>query len=112
MVRIFACESFAPSHLLARLNRQNTEKRVNLLKGIVAEVMGLARDDPAVSFGCVNVLAPCILLLIADRNHIERAFPDIGLRTDGAAALAQQMAEFAMGGLAALARARRGMMGQ
>lgn len=106
MVRVFAREYLAPTNMLARLNRQKTEKRLGLLKGIVAGVMGLPTDDCAVSFGCVSVIAPCILLLVADPDMIERVFPDIALRADNAPALAQCLTQYALGGLAALARSR------
>jgi AcrR family transcriptional regulator len=108
-IRIVGRELTAPSPMLAEFREKNTRERVRIFRSIVSELTGLPEDHPTVARGCVNVMAPCFLLLTADRRMIERRFPEIGLGPEGADELVQHMVDYALAGLGAVAkRARAG----
>jgi TetR/AcrR family transcriptional regulator, regulator of cefoperazone and chloramphenicol sensitivity len=67
----------------------------------------LDADHPAVSRSGISVLAPCFMLLVADRRTFKRAFPSFGLGADNASALAAHFSNFALAGLAAAANAAK-----
>jgi TetR/AcrR family transcriptional regulator, regulator of cefoperazone and chloramphenicol sensitivity len=70
----------------------------------VGELMGLPDDHPAVARGCLSIMAPCLMLLISDRLMLKRVFPNADIGPREAPALVRHMVEFALAGLAAVAR--------
>jgi TetR/AcrR family transcriptional regulator, regulator of cefoperazone and chloramphenicol sensitivity len=104
VVRVIAREVVAPSPALDALREKELLPRTRILKAIVGELMGLPGDHPAVARGCVNIMAPCVLLLIADRRILKRAFPDFGFRPEDTQAVVHHMVQYALAGLAAVAR--------
>jgi AcrR family transcriptional regulator len=105
VVKVLGREVVAPS-FTTDLPREKEAKarRMAILRTIVAELMGLPPDHPAVSRGCVSVLASCWMLLVTDRRMLKTLFPDFDLTPENAPALTRHMVEFALGGLAAVAR--------
>ena len=77
--------------------------RVVILRRIVAELMDLPEDHAAVARACISVMAPCLVLLIADRPSLRRAFPALGLEEGTADSLVHHLTEFALAGLSAVA---------
>src|SRR5262249_48310654 len=106
-VRVLGREVVAPSAAFAALRDREFLPKTRLLKAIVGELMGLPEDHPAVARGCVSVMAPCFLLLIFDRGTLRRAFPALGVAPVDAAALTRHLVQFALAGLAAVAREAR-----
>jgi TetR/AcrR family transcriptional regulator, regulator of cefoperazone and chloramphenicol sensitivity len=104
VLRVIGREVVAPSAALAALRETEFLPKTRILKSIVSELMGLPEDHPAVARGCVSVMAPCFLLLIFDRDMLKRAFPSLGLGSEDAAALVRHMMQYALAGLAAVAR--------
>jgi TetR/AcrR family transcriptional regulator, regulator of cefoperazone and chloramphenicol sensitivity len=104
VVRVIGREVIAPSAALAALRDTEFLPKTRILKTIVSELMGLPKDHPAVARGCVSVMAPCFMLLIFDRDMLKLAFPALRLDPDGATALVRHMVEYALAGLAAVAR--------
>jgi AcrR family transcriptional regulator len=103
-LRVIGREIVAPSPALAALREQELLPKVRILKGIVGELMGLPEDHPVVDRGCISIMAPCILLLIGDRYTLTRAFPNMGLTSEDATSVVHHMVQFALAGLAAVAR--------
>jgi AcrR family transcriptional regulator len=103
VLRLLGREFVAPSPAFARLREREVLPKLRILKGIVAELMGLPLDHPAVARGCVSVMGPCIFLGLANRDLLKRAFPKFGFGAGDAAAVVRHMMQYALAGLAAVA---------
>jgi AcrR family transcriptional regulator len=108
VLRVLAREFLNPSAAIESLIDRQGIPKLRILKGIVGELMGLPDDHPAVARGCLTLVAPCSMLLVADRRMLKRAFPNLYLSRDYAAALAHHLTEYAIAGLAAVGREVRG----
>jgi AcrR family transcriptional regulator len=108
VLRVLAREFLNPSAAIESLIDRQGIPKLRILKGIVGELMGLPDDHPAVARGCLTLVAPCSMLLVADRRMLKRAFPNLYLSRDYAAALAHHLTEYAVAGLAAVGREVRG----
>lgn len=106
MARLFAREMASPSKLFGRTNWRDSERRFALMREIIAEYLGASADHPDVDHACWSMTAPVTLLLNADRKRFAQLFPRVDLDPGQAAAIAEQLACYALGGLAA-ARARQ-----
>lgn len=104
MARIFAREMVSPSPVIHRINWRDSEKRLNLMREIVAEYLGLPQDEPEISYVCWSLAAPISMLLTADRKRFARMFPDVDLGPDQATRISEHLARFGFGGLQAFAR--------
>lgn len=100
-------ELVAPSPALDELRERQGVPKARILMSIVGELMGLPDDHPAVARGCLSIMAPCLMLLISDRLMLKRVFPALSLGRGDAPALVRHMVEFALAGLAAVARDAR-----
>jgi TetR/AcrR family transcriptional regulator, regulator of cefoperazone and chloramphenicol sensitivity len=103
VLRVMAREMVAPSPALEALREKQMYPKARILKSIVAELMGLSEDHPAVARGCLSVMAPCGFLLICDRAPLKRLFPQLGFTPDDAPALIRHMVQFTLAGLSAVA---------
>ena len=103
MARIFAREMVSPSPVINRISWLDTRKRLNLLREIVGEYLGLPSSHPDVAYVCWSLAAPLSVLLTADQKRFARIFPEVDLGPKGAARLSEHMAKFAFGGLRAIA---------
>jgi TetR/AcrR family transcriptional regulator, regulator of cefoperazone and chloramphenicol sensitivity len=81
--------------------------RARLLRRFVGELTGLPEDHPAVARGCVTLMAPLCLLVLADRRMLKRALPSLGLGPEDAPDLARHMVQYALAGLDAIGRQAR-----
>jgi AcrR family transcriptional regulator len=104
VLRVVGREFVAPSFALEALIQKEGIPKARILRAIAAELMGLSEDDPAVARGCLTLIAPCAMLLIADRRTLRRALPGLALKRENAPALARHLLHYALGGLAAAAR--------
>jgi TetR/AcrR family transcriptional regulator, regulator of cefoperazone and chloramphenicol sensitivity len=107
VLRVLAREFLAPSSVIDVLVEKEGIPKLRILKGIVGELMGLPEDHPAVARGCLTLVAPCSMLLVADRRMLKRAFPNLYLSRDYSAALARHLVDYAIAGLAAVGRGVR-----
>lgn len=101
-------EILAPSSALEHLYQTQGLPKIRIIKSIVGELMGLPPEDPAVARGCISVMAPMLMLFIADHRALKRLFPALGLAPADGNALARHLCQFATAGLAAVARDIRG----
>ena len=101
--RVLGRELVSPSSML-----ETKEKvilpRARQLRQFIAELMKLPEDHPAVARGCVSLMAPICMLILADRDHLARALPAMGLKPDDAPAIARHMFRYALAGMEAVAR--------
>src|SRR5712691_10642536 len=70
-------EIIAPSRAIETLREKQGLPKALIEKSIVAQLMGLPEDQPAVARGCVSVVAPLIMLFVADRPILKRMFPNV-----------------------------------
>jgi AcrR family transcriptional regulator len=105
--RVIGREILSPSTVATDLIEKQMQARSRIMRTLVSELTRLPVDHPAVAHGAISIIGPCLLLLIANRRRLERAFPALKLR-DSVEELADHMTQFALGGLAAIARTERG----
>lgn len=102
-LKVVARELAAPSPALAALREKGVFPAAGPLRSAVGRLMGLPDDHPAVALGCVGVLAPCFLLLTADRQTLACAFPALGLEDEDLDAVVRHLVRFTFAGLTAVA---------
>lgn len=102
--RVLARELLSPSPMLDRMARSEVAPKARILRSIVAEIMRLPEDHPAVVRSLVNVIAPCILLIIGHRGMVKRVLPELDLDPE---ALRRHFTSYAMAGLEAVAKDAR-----
>jgi len=102
VVRVFLQHLVSPSPWLE--SKKNFLVRAGILRKTVSDIMGLPPDHPAVASSCINVIAPCFLMLFFDKSLIRRAFPGLGLSPENVPALVETMSCHAVAGLHAVAR--------
>jgi len=107
VLQVLGREFLAPSSAVDTLIEREGIPKARILRSIVAEIMDLPADHPAVGRGCLSLLAPCAMLLVADRKILRRALPTLDLKRESAAALARHLLQYALAGLAAVAREAR-----
>lgn len=106
VLRVLAREISSPSLAFAASSEgqaQNAQRqvRLGLIRGMVAEIMGLPIEHPAVARGCICVIAPLTLLMIADREALAEKLPGLRLGIEDAEPWAAQLADHAIAGLTA-----------
>jgi AcrR family transcriptional regulator len=103
MIRVIGREFVAPPFSFDEQRRNETVARMNIVRSFVGEIMGLPPDDPAVARGCIFLLAPCWILLLADRSVLKLVLPDLGLEPDDAKLLTDDLIQCAKAGLSSFA---------
>ncbi|MHC2069780.1 TetR/AcrR family transcriptional regulator [Bremerella sp. T1] len=102
-LRVLVREFTSPTLVDQTKYKKSRLQKMNILKRIVSELMELPEDHPAVGRSCINVMAPCFMLMLCDRPTLKRSFPKFGLKSDDAPDLVQHMLQFALAGIAAVA---------
>jgi AcrR family transcriptional regulator len=98
--RVIAREMAAPSPAFMALRQREILPRALLMKSLVAEIVKLPPEHPAVARATLTIIAPFAMLSFADRSILDRAFPSLALDEQGSAALADHLYRYAMAGLA------------
>ena len=104
VLRVLAREIANPTQAFLVLREKEFLPRAHLVRALVAEMLALPADHPAVARAAITVVAPFAMLLIADRRTLAQAFPAFTLVPENRQALAQHFFDYAMGGLAAVKR--------
>jgi AcrR family transcriptional regulator len=102
--KLFGREFVTPSAVYGRSHDRALTARAALLKSIVSSLTGLAADDPVLARACLNIMAPCAVMLLFDRRKLQRIFPDLTLGAADAELITQHLVGFAIAGLATLKR--------
>lgn len=108
VLRVFGREIVAPSAAIEALIEKQGIPKARILISIVAELMGLPEHDPAVVRGCFTLIAPCALLLVAERQSLQRVLPGLEPGRENARAWTRHLLHYALAGLAAVANDARG----
>ena len=103
-LRVIGREVTAPTPVGLRLLVSTLGPRVRLLRSLVGAMVGRPEDDPEVALACISIVAPLQLLLIADRQIIRGLHPSLDLPAMDEEVLTQHFFDFAMAGLARIAR--------
>jgi len=102
ILRLVSREVIRPSGVGEKFLVSTARPRVERVRALVGEMIGLPTDHPSVSLACISIAAPLQLLLLADRDLFHTIHPAIDLSPQGEAALVEHFHGFAMAGLEAL----------
>jgi AcrR family transcriptional regulator len=100
-LRVLSREILSPSPLIERMLKTQVAPKSKLLRGMLAQIMTLPPDHPAVSRSVVSIVGPCLFLLITQRALQEKLAPNLKPDPD---ALTDHLVCFALGGMQAVAR--------
>jgi AcrR family transcriptional regulator len=103
-VRLLSREILSPNAIFDEMRHKEMRARAAILKSIVSGLTGLPDDDPAVALSCINIMAPFGILMLIGQERVQRVFPVLSFGPDSAADTTRHMVQFALGGLAAIAR--------
>jgi AcrR family transcriptional regulator len=106
-LRLLGRDMVTPSPTTDAAKEKLILPRARILRRFIGELIGLPEDHPAVARGCITLMAPLCLLVLADRRILKRALPSLGLGPDDAPALAQHTVQYALAGLEAIGRQAR-----
>ncbi|HYP84001.1 TetR/AcrR family transcriptional regulator [Variovorax sp.] len=102
--RVLARETMSPSAVLPALIDKAARPKVALVRPMMAQVLGMDAEDPAVQRAMVLSVLPAIVLMIAPRQALRDLLPGVLQDPQG---LQDDLVRYVQGGLAAVARARR-----
>jgi AcrR family transcriptional regulator len=105
--RVLGREILSPSPFIEALKERQLQPKKAVLSSIVGDVMGLPSGHPSILTGCFSVLAPCAMLLVADRRLLAQMFPAIAEAATNPDVLVDHLVRYALAGLAALAAEER-----
>jgi AcrR family transcriptional regulator len=105
--RLMSREMIAPTPIFDEMRNKEMLARAAILRSIISELTLLPEDHPAVARSCINIMAPFGLLLLVGPQRIEKKFPTLSFSPEYADEFARHMVQFALGGLAAIARDAR-----
>jgi AcrR family transcriptional regulator len=105
-VRLLSREILSPNAIFDEMRHKEMRARAAILKSIVSGLTGLPDDDPAVARSCINIMAPFGILMLIGAERVERVFPVLSFGPESVADTTRHMVQYALGGLAAIARAR------
>lgn len=92
----------APSPHMTVLMRKAVLPKIQIVMAIVAEVLGLPADHPAVQRSLALIVMPCIMMAIAPRDLLRQVIP---AAYDDEQGLVDDMMRYALAGLTAVAGA-------
>ena len=78
-LRLWAREIIFPTPLFAAGVARNVMPKVGIVHALLGQYMQLPADSPAVHCGVVSLMAPCMGLLIADRDLKDSLIPALRL---------------------------------
>lgn len=99
--KVCAREILAPTAHFASLIREEVMPKFEALERIIGEITGLPRHDPALSRCVISIIAPCLMLMVIDRDQ---SSPMQAILLHDADALKNHLNLFARSGLEAIRR--------
>lgn len=103
-MKVLAREALGSSEHLDVLRETELVPKLHVIRSLVAEAMELPEDHPAVSDGCLAYLSASVMLHMADRKAVEKAFPSYGLANGSDGLILTHFTEFMLGGIERLAQ--------
>ena len=103
-LRVLSREILSRSPMMGLLIQNQIAPKAKLLRGLLAEIMELPPEHPAVSRCLINIIGPFLMLLITDRALQKQIAPKLDL---DAQVLADHMVTYALAGIEAVAKRSR-----
>jgi AcrR family transcriptional regulator len=103
-LRVLGRELMAPTQLKDAMMRNQVMPKAKMMTGMIGEILGVPPTHPAVGRSLVNIMGPCMFLLIVDRDWQKKIFPTLMTDTEE---LVDHMVAFAVGGLQSIAASLR-----
>lgn len=103
-LRVLSREILSRSPMMGMLIQNQIAPKAKLLRGLLAEIMELPAEHPAVSRCLINIIGPFLMLLITDRALQKQIAPKLDL---DAQVLADHMVTYALAGIEAVAKRSR-----
>ena len=103
-LRVLSREVLSQSPLMAGLINNQIAPKAKIARGILADIMELPAEHPAVSRSVVSVMGPCIFLLITNRELQSKVAPHLEFDAES---LSEHMTTFVLAGMQAVARKAR-----
>jgi AcrR family transcriptional regulator len=102
--RVMLREMMSPGPLAPALVDKAVRPKAKLLLGLIAEILELPPDHPAVQRSLVFSVLPCIVMLVAPKEIPRKVLPAMAADSEG---LFEDLMRYMFAGLDALARAHR-----
>ncbi|MFL6550194.1 MAG: TetR/AcrR family transcriptional regulator [Povalibacter sp.] len=99
-MRVLSREILAPTPMIERMVANQVAPKVKLVMGMIGGMLGLPANHPAVSRCILNLMGPCVMLLLIDAKVLGKVMPSMELDAD---ALTDHFVTFAVGGIKAIA---------
>ena len=106
-VRLLSREIVSPNAIFDEFRHKEMRARAAILQGVVSELTGLPAEHPTVARCCINIMAPFGILFLVSPERVERTFPILSFGAEAVEENTRHMVQFALGGLAAIARNAR-----
>ena len=103
-LRVLSREILSRSSMMTALIQNQIAPKAKLLRALIAEIMDLPADHPAVSRCVISIMGPFLMLLITDRALQRQVAPKLD---DDSEALADHMVTYALAGIDAVAKRSR-----
>jgi TetR/AcrR family transcriptional regulator, regulator of cefoperazone and chloramphenicol sensitivity len=103
-LRVLSREVMSQSPLIDGLINNQIAPKAKLVRGVIAEIMALPAEHPAVSRAVISVMGPCIFLIIVNRDLQRKVAPHLDPDPE---ALVEHMLTFTLAGMRAVARKTR-----
>lgn len=108
-LRVLSRELLSQSALIERMIVNQVQPKARILAGVVAEIMQLPVEHAAIGRTLVNVVGPCLFLLITQHRLQQRILPGLDLSPEQ---LTEHMVSYALAGMQAVAREVRSVAGK
>jgi AcrR family transcriptional regulator len=105
--RIMAVEVGEPSKTLQKLMRKMVRQNMSFFRELVGELIGGRADEQTVELCIASVMGQCVYYSVT-QHLIPRVYKRIRLTPSGIRRIADHIAEFSLGGVAAVAPRRGG----
>ncbi len=96
--KVIVRELIAPTPHIDKLRREEIEPKKALLFGVIAQIIGVTPDNPLVAQAALSMMAPCFMLLVAEKR-VSEIIPALGRETTTDEELADRLFRFTLGGL-------------
>lgn len=103
-LRVLSRELLSRSPLMAGLIQNQIAPKAKFVRSIIAEIMQLPVDDPAVSRALINLMGPILMLVITERSLQKQVVPQLDLEPQ---AMTEHMVTYALAGMEAVAKERK-----
>jgi AcrR family transcriptional regulator len=99
-LRVLSREMLAPTPMIERMLANQVAPKAKLIGGMIGGMLGLPPTHVAVSRCIVNLMGPCVMLLMVNDQVLGKILPSLKLEPE---ALVEHLVTFALGGIKAVA---------